>query len=478
MKFRVKVTVVVISLLSILFGVGGTALINTTFRGSIQREQVTAEKAYNMMFNTIVMVSEASDWSSEEEISDAIKKITAQEEMFCSTRLSSADEIIYREGQVANEMADNRQKVEPGYVICQVFKGQSGYYFQQTGCFVVGDKKMYLDTAYSISDIYAMREEQRRTYLSIFGVLVALSALLSYILAYLLTRPMVKLKNVATRITEGELELRSNIKSTDEIGALSREFDRMTDSLVDQMERQNQFIGNFTHEIKTPMTSIIGYAELMRGGTLDKEDQVEAANYIFSEGKRLERLSVKMLELLVAGNDSLELTPQQPAELIRKITDNLADEYREQSIELECSLQTGSCLLEPDLFTSLIVNLLENARRAIVSMGAVESRADADKASCKKGKIKVSCSMTETGCSLTISDNGCGIPEESLTHIKEAFYRVDKARSRAMGGAGLGLSLCDRIVKLHRGAMDIESVLGEGTTIAIDLKGGREGGAA
>lgn len=457
MKFRLKVTMVVISLLSILFAVGGTALINTTFTSAIQREKVIAEKAYSMMFNTITMVNQVKEWNSAEEIAESIRKVTDQEEIFCATRLSSKSAVIYSNGKAAEYMADMRSVSEPQNVICKVIEGADGHYFQQSGCVEIGKEKVYMDTAYDISEIYTLREEQRRTYTYIFVALVFFSAVFSYILAYLLTKPMVRLKEVATKISKGDYEIRSNIKSSDEIGSLSREFDKMTDALVEQMEKQNQFIGNFTHEIKTPMTSIIGYAELLRGGNISQEDQVEAANYIYSEGRRLERLSTKMLELLVAGNETLELTEQQPKFIISRITEGLVEEYKAQGIDLKCQLEPGTCRLEPDLFASLVVNLLENSRRAISDSGVIE----------------VASSMTEEGCVITVSDTGCGIPEESLVHIREAFYRVDKARSRAMGGAGLGLSLCDRIVKLHNGEMDIDSTLGQGTTITIWLKGGR-----
>jgi len=457
MKFRVKVTLVVISLLSLLFGIGGAVLINTTFQNSIEREKNVAQKSYNMILNTLILINDASDWSSSEDISEVIKRVSIQEDIFCATRLSSDSEIVYSEGDTVSDLINLKENVDRTHVACRVVEGDKGYFLQLCGSFYVGEKTMYLDIAYDISAIYSFREEQQKTYITVFIILVLLSAVISYILAYLLTKPMVKLKDVAIRITEGDYEQRSNIKSSDEIGSLSCEFDKMADTLVEQMEKQNQFIGNFTHEIKTPMTSIIGYADLIRRDTLSKEDSIKAANYIFSEGRRLERLSVKMLELLVADNGTTEFTKQEPAVLIRKIIDSLKAEYSKQSIDFEYLCEDGVCLLEPDFFKSLIINILENSRRAMVN----------------GGKISIKCTMLPEGCKVKISDNGGGIPKEALNHIKEAFYRVDKARSRSMGGAGLGLALCDRIVRLHNGKMCIESTLGVGTTVTFTLMGGR-----
>lgn len=471
MKYRVKVTMVVISLLSILFGIGGTVLIHTTFQRSIEREKSIAQKSYNMLLNTLTVVIETSDYSSLDDISDVIKKVSLQENIFCATRLSKDTEVVYFVGEDGVRFRDLRKAVNRTHAVHTVIRGEKGYYLQLCSSFIVGDKTMYLDTAYDISGVYSLRKEQQMTYLTVFAILVCLSAVISYFLACLLTKPMVKLKNVAMKIAEGEYELRSKIESTDEIGSLSREFDKMADTLVDQMERQNRFIGNFTHEIKTPMTSVIGYADLIRRGTLSKEDTVDAANYIFWEGKRLERLSVKMLELLVADSGVLELTRQEPTVLMKSITDYLKEDYKKQAIELDCSCEEGACLLEPDLFTSLVVNLLENARRA-VSGG---------------GKILMKGTFVLEGFQLVVSDNGCGIPKEALAHITDAFYRVDKARDRSMGGAGLGLALCDRIVRLHHGTMVIESNTGtgtggsgramgmgkSGTSVTVLLRGGR-----
>ena len=114
-------------------------------------------------------------------------------------------------------------------------------------------------------------------------------------------------------------------------------------------------------------------------------------------------------------------------------------------------------MLEPDLTKSLLINLVDNARKAMDNGGAVFILSE----------------MTDTGCVFSVTDNGRGIPASDLTKITEAFYRVDKSRSRAQGGVGLGLALCDEIAKLHAGALGIQSVEGKGTRITAVLNGGR-----
>lgn len=457
MKFRMKVTLVVISLLSIMFGIGGTAIISITFQNGIEKEKNIARKSYNTMISTILAVNSVSEWTSAQEVVEAVKDISTKQEIFDGIRISGEDEIFFEGGEVTSYIKEISHYVENSCVNCEIVESKGKHYYQQCGALEVGTDTIYLEAVYDISDLYATRNEQQKAFLLIVLGLIFVSAATSYVLSFFLTRPMVRLQNVASRIGQGDYELRSRIETRDEIGNLSNEFDKMADSLVEAVERQNQFVGDFTHEIKTPMTSIIGYADLIRTDAIGKEDVINAANYIFSEGKRLERLSIKMLELMVVNNDTIELSPQSPATLIKDATEPLRQEYHQLGISLETDCQEGQCNLEPDLFVSLLVNLLENAKRAMP----------------EGGNLSVICRMTSDGCQLVVADTGCGIPQEALNKITDAFYRVDKARSRAMGGAGLGLALCNRIVNLHKGNMSIESRVGVGTTFTINIRGGK-----
>lgn len=216
-------------------------------------------------------------------------------------------------------------------------------------------------------------------------------------------------------------------------------------------------MGSFAHEMKTPMTSIIGYADLMRGQSLTTDEQIDAANYIFSEGKRLENLSFKLLDIFVADRRELALKQVSPAGIVMDITEHLQPIYEKTGIALSCKCEEGTCVIEPDLTRMPLLNLLDNARKALDH----------------GGHIQIDCSMLQDGCRFIIADNGKGIPPEALQHLTEAFYRVDKSRSRAQGSAGLGLTLCAKIVELHHGTIHFDSGPGVGTTVTVDLKGGR-----
>lgn len=465
MKFRYKVTLCMISMIAFIFGMGGTFLLYSSFQSSINREKISAIKSFDMVIHTFSLLSQETTWTTASEISNDFGKIVEQNDLFAAISLHKDKELIYKSSDFVNNMEEMGDKADYGNVAYKIIRSENNSYIQLCSVIKAENVDLYIDALYDVTKVYEQREELQRLYIAVFLLVVTCSAVLSYILSYFLTKPISRLKKIVSSITQGNYDLRSDIHTNDEIEELSAEFNQMTDTLVDKMEelnnavdRQNQFIANFTHELKTPMTSMIGYADLLRRQNLSLEEQTDAANYIYSESKRLERLSIKLLELIAADNKNQELTVQNPAYLIDSVVKHSISYFKENGIEIEKKCEAGNCMLEPDLFVSLVINLLENARRAMENGGV----------------IKIMLSMTEEGCDLLIQDTGCGIPKDKLVHITEAFYRIDKARSRSFGGAGLGLSLCDRIAKIHNGSLSVESEVGIGTSVKVQIRGGRK----
>ena len=166
---------------------------------------------------------------------------------------------------------------------------------------------------------------------------------------------------------------------------------------------------------------------------------------------------MKLLDIYVAEQTEIQMSMQSPG----RITGDAAKHFRpiceKKKITLKGKYEKGKCLLEPDLFRSLIVNLMDNAAKAVG----------------EEGHIWVSVRMTDKGCILCVEDDGPGIPTEARAHLTEAFYRVDKSRSRKQGGAGLGLTLCAKIVEMHGGALSFKKRRGGGTRVCAELRGGR-----
>ncbi len=471
MKFRLKATCCMITLMSLLFGAGSSALISITFETSLRQEKIAAQKSYRMILNTLQVVNRMEEWTDEKDISKILKQLSAQGSYWAALRLytqATQTGSVYSEGTMAAHFIDLTGKIDTTHLACTIISAPDGanasYYLQLSSSFSVDHTVYYLDAAYDITSIYDARRWQQELYQNIFAILLAACAFFSYVLAYFLTRPLARLSKASREIACGNYDFRSAIKGSDEVSAVSRDFDLMADhlqqsmeELKDAMERQNRFVENFTHELKTPMTSIIGYADLLRSETLSKEDQTDAAGYIFSESRRLERLSLKLMDIFVMEHDTLKLSKASAAELADSLTRHLKSGLAQEQICLECDYEPGYCMLDTDLFGSLLVNLIENARKALP----------------QGGTICVKTTMTPQGCLVTVTDNGKGIPKDSLAHITEAFYRVDRARSREQGGAGLGLTLCAEIAHLHHGTIDFNSAPEHGTTVTVELKGGR-----
>lgn len=466
MKFRWKVMLCTVCLMSVLFGVGSSLLISLSFSNALDRERSAAQDSYRALLGTLQLAEDMGALRNTRQLSDLLTQLTPREAAAWSgLELTSGEEVILRTGDAVDSMVGSAAAVQEDRNTISYFSDPRGrHYLQLSGCFSVDEQPYILTMAYEISSIYDARASQMRAYWFIFAGMLCVGAVMSYLVSVGLTRPLTRLSTATRAISNGDLSSRARLKTQDEIGAVGADFDAMAEKMEEtvsqlrqSMERQEQFIGSFTHELKTPMTAIIGYADLLRQQTLTPEEQQDAANYIFSEARRLERLSIKLLQIQVGEHTLPELSPVSPASLLEDLAEHLRPGLAAEGIRLHVSCGQGVCLLEADLVRSLLINLMDNARKAMPH----------------GGRMSLSGELTQEGCILTVSDTGCGIPAEALAHLTEAFYRVDKARSRAQGGAGLGLTLCARIVELHNGSLHFESVPGQGTRVIAELKGGR-----
>lgn len=465
MSFRLRIVLVITVLITILFGVGGAVLIHSSFQASLRKEEETAVESNELVLRIVQYVEEGTDWFEEKELISVIKNICTQDSIDC-LRLISGEEAVYlyQKKENLDVYLHEITEIEENQVVVTYFTMESGeQYLQTTTQFRLHDKDYYLDMGRNLTTVYSVREEQIDVFQKTFLVLSLLGVFFACLQATVLTRPLRKLQKASKEIEMGNLSFRSNIKSGDEVGELSAAFDKMAKELENTItllkesaEQKDMFMGAFTHELKTPMTSIIGYSDLLRSQNLSEKDRADALNYIFSEAKRLENMSLKMLDLFVGDKKKITLKACSPADLTSYVVKHLQNIYAKSNVTIEVNAQKGQCLLEPDLFQTLLINLLDNAKKSME----------------QGGMIVVTVSVTAKGCILSVVDEGGGIPEASLRHLTEAFYRVDKARARVKGSAGLGLALCDKIVQLHHGTMEFESAEGVGTKVTVTLNGG------
>ena len=182
-----------------------------------------------------------------------------------------------------------------------------------------------------------------------------------------------------------------------------------------------------------------------------------SANYIFNEGKRLEALSLKLLELMVLNRQDFERRRVNPRLLIEEIAGLMQPVMEKNQMTLRAAAQNSIVLIEPDLFKTLLVNLIDNARKASQEGGVIELLGKID------GRDYVFC----------VKDHGRGIPPEEIRKITEAFYMVDKSRARAQNGAGLGLALGDKIARMHGSRLEFRSIVGTGTIVCVRVRRAR-----
>ncbi len=465
MKYRMKIAVIVIMFLSVAFGIGGTLLIGFSFSNNLRQEEQTAVDSYRTVLNMLSVVNSFSSQSYYGNIVDVLEQLEDNGGgHWDGLMLTDSENIMFSSSDLTEYIRDVRSEEEEDQFLLTVFSTDNKNFLQVSGSLEAGGMTLYLDSIYDITSIYDSREDQETIYRYVFLVIITVGVVLSLVMSVFLTRPMNELSRTAKRISGGDLSERAHISGKDEIGQLADDFNQMADELEqhiaelnDAMERQETFMGDFAHEMKTPMTSIIGYADLLRSKNLSEEESIDAANYIFSEGKRLENLSLKLLDLLVARNEQPEFAESSPKELVSHVSDLMRPTLAEKNITLRTDCDEGTCMMDSALVTSMLINLIDNARKAMDD----------------GGEILVSSRITDEGCTFCIEDQGVGIPEEEIGKITDAFYRVDKSLSRSLGGVGLGLSLCLEIVKAHNGNITFEAAEPTGTRVIVDLKGGR-----
>lgn len=463
MKFKHKLVLCMVVLLGLSFGLGGTILIHRSFKTSLSPTIDSDLLNYESIQSTLLIAVDTNSVSSYIDMSNIINQLSAQGN-------SNRKNIILRNSDmevvsIMNSSFTYKEMKPSDENTCNsiIWRENNNYYLQLCSSMDINTENLdisQMDIVYDITSVYAARAQEQNTFRLLLIVIFVVGSITSMIAASLLTKPLEKLSSLAQHISHGDYSARLHIHSGDEIEALANDFNNMADTIEDNiselhfsMEKQEQFMGSFAHELKTPMTSIIGYADLLRSQNMSEDETNEAANYIFSEGKRLESLSLKLLDLLVVKNQETILTPTDPALAVRNVINVMKPELAKEHITLKSSCRKGCCMMDIDLFQSLIINIIDNARKAIDD----------------NGLIHVAGTVRDDNYVIIIKDNGRGMPPEEITRISEAFYRIDKSRSRAQGGAGLGLAICSKIAEIHQAKIKYKSAVGRGTVVTITL---------
>ena len=461
MKFFWKIFFAFTSLITIVFSVFGILMVTQSFRISMEKEIEEGNREnrmYQLAFE-VNMNALSDNYRTEQIVRDlaesVISNLNAEEYSYKLYR--GKKNLIYENSEyrlthnLIEEMGENT-------CVYKVLENNGRKYLVFVCKSVMNGRTYYLESSQDITEIYEDRDDFYAQYRAMMLGLIIVSSIVIFIVSHFLTRSVVNLSDVTREFADGDYSVRADVNSEDEIGTLAQDFNEMADNLAQKMDeltdaarKQEDFTASFAHELKTPLTSIIGYADMLRTMDMDKEETMEAANYIYLQGKRLESLSFKLLELIVTRNQNYQFKPISMKELLDEIVVITSAGLEQKQITCHSSAEEGEILGEKDLVVSLLVNLVDNARKALA----------------EGGDIWLSGKVIDAGYEVAVQDNGCGMPQEEIDKITEAFYMVDKSRSRKQGGAGLGMTLCSRIVEVHKARWYIRSEVGKGTKIRV-----------
>lgn len=298
--------------------------------------------------------------------------------------------------------------------------------------------------------------------LPLLGIGCVLVLLLSALLATLVTRWLVR---PITRMADHLDTIEANVPY-EELIPLAHTIQSDRRLLENNETIRREFTANVSHELKTPLTSISGYAELIETGMAKAEDVPVFGQRIHKEAGRMIRLVSDILQLSeldgmhAEGSAISEPLPVDLASLVKEVNGNMIMNARKAYVTLQCDPAPATVLGSRDLLTELVTNLCDNAIRY----------------NRPGGHVLLRCGTDGTGAPyLSVEDNGIGIPQDAQNRVFERFYRVDKSRSKATGGTGLGLAIVKHIAVLHSARIDLRSTVGTGTTIRVTFPAPKAG---
>lgn len=473
MKFANKLFFGTTGVLTIIFAVFGIWMLSSYFNKSLDREIGQADTESRMFQYLFEMAYQSvAEYGEDYAIGNAVESVAASVERSGShcfaweqsqnPQTAEMSGIYYASAESTAQwsaLCELAKALEgKGSYVCGIRQLDQRYYLLSVCEVLTQEQLVYLGISRDVSALYEDRDTLLNQYRLSLILLVVAGGACVYFLSQYITRPIRNLDIVVGRIAAGDYKQRSRYVSEDEIGKLAAHFNDMADRLTFQMQEKERqarekesFTAAFAHELKTPLTSIIGYADMLNSIDLSEEERREASYYIYSQGKRLESLSHKLLELVSVEQTDFCVKPVSTKELEENIRATMRPVFMAKGVKGKFVLEKSVIYGDRDLLLSVLYNLLDNAVKAVAEGGFV--------------LLKGSC--VEKGYEIKVVDNGCGIPEQEIDRITEAFYMVDKSRSRKEGGAGIGMALCQRIVAIHGGSLRIDSKLGEGTVIRL-----------
>ncbi|MCI8272591.1 MAG: HAMP domain-containing protein [Clostridia bacterium] len=465
MKFWKKLALFIIATIAIILAISRYYVVNNNFINAISDSSKQNANKYilekYMIESYIIKTIQNGEEATNEKIMEYVQQLYSH--------MENDSELVALYSQDYKKLYSNIEEIEKLDVESILNKETESYSLRKIGekhymifssNWSINEDIMYIINVYDIENIYKEKKRQMNEILFADIIILLVSGIAIIFFSLLLTKDIKVLNKKSKEIAQGKYGEKVKIKSKDEIGELAESFNSMSEQVENKINELNllinqkdDFINGFTHELKTPMTAIVGYADMLRLRKCNEELTQKAINYIYQESKRLEVLSFKLMTLMSLTNEKILMTNINIKEFVGKIDKVEKNILSKNKLEIE--IEEAVVKGDYELLEIVIRNLVENANKAEPKDNKVIIRGEKT----QDGKYKIS-----------VIDRGKGIPKEHIEKVTEDFYMVDKSRSRINGGSGIGLSLVKKILLLHSSSIKIESIENEGTTVYFELE--------
>lgn len=456
MRISLKIFIFTYCIMVAVTVFGGFLLINHEYQKNLDQVKIRAQENNETLYTYVATI---------EELLDSERARYSLENLIDRISGESKREVLVGDYNtlLSQLVAGKATELESGQWVYAIWEDSRGKVLQITSRY----EDRYIINYSDLSQIIRERDANYQLYKNIIIFSSVIIAIVLYLFSWYITRPLVKVTQMAERLCSGDYEARvddaeKRMKSY-EVQKLGSTLNLMAErtqahmqELTEEARRKEEFMGNFAHEMKTPMTSIIGYADLLRTYDLKPEKRREYSNFIYNEGKRVEQLSLNLLQMIVLEKEDFEKKRTSVEEFFKQLKDSAHFLGEKYGLKIRYKYDPADIFMEKSLMLTAILNLVDNAC----------------KASLEGESVYVLGKRLGEKYAFAIVDFGVGIPEEEIARIMEPFYMVDKSRARKQGGAGLGLSLCQRIIRMHNGELHIDSTPGKGTwmTVLLDVE--------
>lgn len=463
MKLFVKIFLCSIAVLSVFLSLSAYILISSSFESFMDREIDQAKNQYTYIKYNIqskLLMNKSKKQIARDEYDLSVLDVSRYTMEGNQIAILNEDKKIISSNLPNNLSTDIINEINKESLICKIEELDGSEILMVGGSFEYDNKTLYLITATNISGVLSQKREMESNFDLIYFTAISAGMIIMMILSTIITRPIKRLIKSTSRIANGFYNDRIEYRDKGEFGELAESFNKMAEAVEEKVieleaiaEKREDFVTNFAHELKTPLTSVIGYADMIFQRDLSREETKNAARYILEEGLRLEALSFKLMDLTVLNKQSFILEQLSSKEVFQNIVDTLQPILKEKQVNIDLEIEEEFIDIEFDLFKMLILNLIDNSIKAEAKViKIVGNKIDNEK------------------YRISLTDDGRGIPKKEISRITEAFYMVDKSRSRAHHGVGLGLALCEKIARIHKSKLYISSEENEGTTIMIEVQ--------